>query len=262
VPWSRNAAPPRSSSRADQVRSRPRSWLHLSRDAPAGRGSADTVRLVVFGRAIPAVFFLWLAYLQTRRLNTDVNLLPKPVTVSALVSGPLPATLYLVFCVIPVFIYLGRPMPQARDGRLVPKALALVGTLMVLIVGALPQGHLLYAPPSWVGGVSSSLTLLAFIVIVSSLLFLRRSLSIFPEARRLVIGGPYQLVRHPLYTAEILATLSFAMASPTLSVVALLVPFIATQLLRARYEEALLMRVFPAYRSYASRTWRLVPFVW
>jgi protein-S-isoprenylcysteine O-methyltransferase Ste14 len=208
------------------------------------------------------MFFLWLAYLQTLRLISDASLLPKPVTVPALVSGPLPAALYLVFCAIPVFIYLGRPAPRARDGRLAPRALALVGTLMVLIVGALPEGHMLFAPPSWVRGLSSSLTLLAFIVIVWSLLFLRRSLSIIPEARRLVVGGPYHVIRHPLYAAEILAILAFVMVNPTVSVVAILAPFIATQLLRSRFEEGLLMRVFPFYRNYASHTRRLIPFVW
>jgi protein-S-isoprenylcysteine O-methyltransferase Ste14 len=38
-------------------------------------------------------------------------------------------------------------------------------------------------------------------VIIYALMHLRSSLSIIPEVRRLVIGGPYRLVRHPLYAA-------------------------------------------------------------
>ena len=224
--------------------------------------SGAAVRLLVFGRTVPAMFFLWLAYLQALRLISVARLLPKPVTAPALVNGPLPVALYLAFCVIPVFIYIGRPVPRERDGRLAPRALALVGTLMVVVVGTLPHGHLLYSPPSWIHGLSSALSLLAFVVIISALLFLRRSLSIIPEARRLVVGGPYHVIRHPLYAAEILAMLAFAMVDPTVTVVAVLAPFIATQLLRSRYEEGLLLRVFPSYRAYASHTRRLIPFVW
>jgi protein-S-isoprenylcysteine O-methyltransferase Ste14 len=227
-----------------------------------GRTSGDAVRLLVFGRTVPTMFFLWLAYPQALRLISMARLLPKPVTAPALVNGPLPVALYLGFCVIPVFRYVGRPLPRARDDRLAPRALALVGTFMVLIVGALPRGHTLYAPPSWVHGLSSGLSLLAFVVIIAALLFLRRSLSIIPEARRLVVGGPYHVIRHPLYAAEILAMLAFAMVNPTVSVVLILAPFIATQLLRSHYEEGLLMRVFPVYRAYASHTRRLIPFAW
>jgi protein-S-isoprenylcysteine O-methyltransferase Ste14 len=32
--------------------------------------------------------------------------------------------------------------------------------------------------------------------------------------------------------------------------------------LRSRYEEQLLAKVFPEYRDYASRTRRLIPLVW
>jgi protein-S-isoprenylcysteine O-methyltransferase Ste14 len=133
---------------------------------------------------------------------------------------------------------------------------------MVLVVGALPQGRPIYLPPSWVHGLSCGLSLLAFVVILAALLFLRRSLSIIPEARRLVVGGPYRVIRHPLFAAEILAMLAFALVNPTVSVVLILAPFIATQLLRSHYEEGLLMRVFPFYRAYASHTRRLIPFVW
>jgi protein-S-isoprenylcysteine O-methyltransferase Ste14 len=39
------------------------------------------------------------------------------------------------------------------------------------------------------------------------LTYLGRSFSILPESRRLVTSGPYQVVRHPLYFAEAVATL-------------------------------------------------------
>jgi protein-S-isoprenylcysteine O-methyltransferase Ste14 len=222
----------------------------------------DSVRLIVFGRVLPAAFFAWLAYAQILRLIITLGALPDPATVGSVVSGPLPSFLYLCFCIIPVFIYLGRPAPRKRDGRLVPRALALAGTLTVLVIGALPQGTELYAPAPWIRALSTGFSVLAFTTIVSALLYLRRNLSLIPEARALVVGGPYRVIRHPLYAAEIVATLAFAIVDPTVLVVAALVPFIVIQVLRSRYEERLLTDAFRQYAPYASRTRRLVPFLW
>lgn len=236
--------------------------MPLVASATPARHAGDAARLIVFGRAVPAVFFAYLAYLQLLRLISTVRVLPAPVTTVALVSGPLPVLLFLLFCTIPVVIYLGRPAPRARDGRLLPRALALAATGLVLVLGAVPQGISLYTPPWWIRGVSTGVSILAFTLIVWALMYLRRSLSIIPEARRLVVGGPYHFVRHPLYAAEILATLAFAMVNPTVLAVAILMPFITAQVVRSLYEERLLMRVFPHYAAYAVRRCRLIPFIW
>jgi protein-S-isoprenylcysteine O-methyltransferase Ste14 len=224
--------------------------------------STDSIRLIVFGRVVPATFFALLGLAQFQRLASDLRGLPNPVTVVSVLSSPLPAALYLLFCAIPVLIYIGRPAPRARDGRVLPRVAGLAGTVMLLVVGALPQGAELYHPPSWLGGLSTTVSVLAFSLAVYGLLFLRRSLSIIPEVRRLVTGGPYRLVRHPLYAAEILAAAAFAMVNPGLAVVAILLPFVAVQLLRARFEERLLTEAYPEYTDYARHTRRLIPFVW
>ncbi|MGH7722944.1 MAG: methyltransferase family protein [Candidatus Dormibacteria bacterium] len=224
--------------------------------------SIEALRLLVFGRLVPATFFALLGYAQLLRVVGAVQALPRPVNAIAVISGPLPGTLYLLFCAIPVAIYVGRPAPRARDGRLLPRAAGLAGTVMLLVVGALPQGVHLYSAPGWVAGMSTALSLLAFTLAVYGLLHLRRSLSIIPEVRRLVTGGPYRVVRHPLYAAEILAACAYAIVNPGLLVVVVLAPFIATQLLRSGFEERLLAEAYPHYLEYARRTRRLVPFVW
>jgi protein-S-isoprenylcysteine O-methyltransferase Ste14 len=237
----------------------------MSFEAAAPRlraASTDSIRLVVFGRVVPATFFALLGYVQFQRLATDVRTLPNPVTVTSVLSAPLPAALYLLFCAIPVLIYVGRPAPRSRDGRVLPRVAGLAGTVMLLVVGVLPQGAQLYRPPSWVGGLSTTVSVIAFSLAVYGLLYLRRSLSIIPEVRRLVTGGPYRLVRHPLYAAEIVAAVAFAMVNPGALVVVILAPFIATQLLRSRFEERLLTEAYPEYTEYARHTRRLIPFVW
>ena len=159
-------------------------------------------------------------------------------------------------------MYISRPAPRRRDGRPVPRGLAMTGALLGLVVGALPPGPALYNPPLWGRGLSTGLSIVAFTVIIYALMHLRRNLSIIPEVRRLVTGGPYRLVRHPLYGAEILATTAFVMVNPTVSTVAVLIPFVAVQLSRARYEERLLAGVCPLYAEYARRTRRVIPFLW
>ncbi|MDF1554749.1 MAG: methyltransferase, partial [Deferrisomatales bacterium] len=75
-----------------------------------------------------------------------------------------------------------------------------------------------------------------------------RSFSITVEARALVSRGPYRWVRHPVYLGEMATAAAVALWrwSPRNGV--LLALFVAVQLLRSRWEEEKLARVFPAYR--------------
>jgi protein-S-isoprenylcysteine O-methyltransferase Ste14 len=232
---------------------------------PARRGDlgrrVEEIRFLVFGRSLPAMLFALLGWRVLLNLLSQVRMLPIHAGVGDVLAGPLTTGVYLLFCVIPVGIYLVRPRPRARDGRAIARAAGLVGTTMLLVVGAFPNPVLL-TPPVVVRGISATLALGAFALGVYGLLYLRRSLSIIPEARRLVTGGPYRLIRHPLYAAEILAAFALVLARPGLWATLTLVPFIAVQMLRARFEEGLLSRIFPAYRPYAAHTARLIPLVW
>jgi protein-S-isoprenylcysteine O-methyltransferase Ste14 len=232
---------------------------------PARRGDlgrrVEEIRFLVFGRSLPAMLFALLGWRVLLNLLSQVRMLPIHAGVGDVLAGPLTTGVYLLFCVIPVGIYLVRPRPRARDGRAIARAAGLVGTTMLLVVGAFPNPVLL-TPPAVVRGISATLALGAFALGVYGLLYLRRSLSIIPEARRLVTGGPYRLIRHPLYAAEILAAFALVLARPGLWATLMLVPFIAVQMLRARFEEGLLSRIFPEYKLYAAHTPRLIPLVW
>jgi protein-S-isoprenylcysteine O-methyltransferase Ste14 len=221
----------------------------------------DELRYLAFGRAVPAALFGLLGYEVLQNLIGQVRALPASPSALDVAAGPLPTGMYFLFCSIPVAIYVFRPRPRARDGRLVARAAAFTGTLMLLVVGAFPN-PVLYTPPAAVRLMATPLTILAFLLAVTGLLFLRRNLSIIPEARRLVTNGPYRIIRHPLYAAEILAAIAVVLSRPGLWATLALLPFVAVQLTRARFEERLLSRTFPPYRDYMRRTWRLVPLVW
>ena len=232
---------------------------------PARRGDlerrVEELRFLIFGRSLPAVLFALLGWRVFLNLVAQARALPVHAGVGDVLAGPLTTGVYLLFCVIPVGIYLVRPRPRARDGRAIARAAELVGTTMLLVVGAFPNPVLL-TPPAFIRDLAAPLALGAFALGVCGLLFLRRSLSIIPEARRLVTSGPYRLIRHPLYAAEILAALALVLARPGLWATLTLAPFVAVQMLRARFEEGLLARIFPEYRLYALRTRRLIPLVW
>jgi protein-S-isoprenylcysteine O-methyltransferase Ste14 len=232
---------------------------------PARRGDlerrVEELRFLIFGRSLPAVLFALLGWRVLLNVLSQVRALPVHAGAGDVLAGPLTTGVYLLFCVIPVGIYLVRPRPRARDGRMIARTAGLVGTTMLLVVGAFPNPVLL-TPPALIRDIAAPLALGAFALGVYGLLFLRRSLSIIPEARRLVTRGPYRLIRHPLYAAEILAAVALVLARPGLWASLTLLPFIAVQMLRARFEEGLLARIFPEYRGYAARTRRLIPLVW
>jgi protein-S-isoprenylcysteine O-methyltransferase Ste14 len=84
------------------------------------------------------------------------------------------------------------------------------------------------------------------------------------EDHRVVEDGPYRLLRHPSYTGYLVAFAGFGLALDNwlALAVALVVP-LAAVLIRIHREEALLVRELgEPYRSYMTRTRRLVPGVW
>lgn len=232
----------------------------LGFEAKPLRAHLDDIRFLVFGRALPAVFFGFIAWNVLHNLLSLTNQVLADVTVVG-VLALLPTALYLLFCSIPVGVYLTRPRPRARDGRLVARAAGLLGTTALLIVGIL-GGPVLYDSPWALQLAAVCVEIIAFALGVWALLSLRRNLSIIPEARGLVTGGPYRFIRHPLYLAEMMAAVAVVAAHPTLWAVVGITPFIGLQLTRAMFEEGLLRQTFPTYAGYSARTQRLVPGVW
>lgn len=83
--------------------------------------------------------------------------------------------------------------------------------------------------------------------------------SILPQARVLVVKGPYRFVRHPLYLSETVTTLGLMLQY--IQPWALLIALVTTAVLffRMHYEERVLAMQFPAYRDYAARTPKFLP---
>jgi protein-S-isoprenylcysteine O-methyltransferase Ste14 len=78
--------------------------------------------------------------------------------------------------------------------------------------------------------------------------------------QRVVSGGLYRYIRHPIYTGDLLLLAGFELSLNSWLVlgVALLVPFVVHSAVR---EERMLRAVLPGYDAYCARTKRFVPYV-
>jgi len=79
---------------------------------------------------------------------------------------------------------------------------------------------------------------------------------------RLVTGGPYRYVRHPMYLALLLAMPGFCVGYATPWRWAALAALAVVLAVKASVEERAMAGRHPGYAEYARASKRLIPFVW
>jgi protein-S-isoprenylcysteine O-methyltransferase Ste14 len=137
-----------------------------------------------------------------------------------------------------------------------------VAEIIVPLIGSVLPFGLLKTPPNIFISGNDALLVVVFCWMTITTAFtawgmwiLRGSFSITVEARALVTSGPYKWVRHPVYLGEILSAAAVVVWRWSLVNVVLFVLFVAVQLLRSRWEELKLARIFPEYKVLESSTW-------
>lgn len=96
-------------------------------------------------------------------------------------------------------------------------------------------------------------------LVIAGKVVLGRSFGLVPANRGVVASGPYLLVRHPIYSGYLITHIGFLLAHPSVWNVVLLGVADAALIVRALYEERILIRD-ERYREYCSRVgWHLVP---
>ena len=152
------------------------------------------------------------------------------------------------------FTAIRLPAQRISQGIL-PQVTALAGTFAMMLTALVPVEQ--------VGAtqqiVAAVLSVAGLILSAICLFRLGRSFAIAPAARKLVTAGPYRIVRHPLYAAELVAVLGIVVGSGSWYAAGIGAIWIVLQIARARFEERVLLEAFPEYADYSARVPMLVP---
>jgi protein-S-isoprenylcysteine O-methyltransferase Ste14 len=173
---------------------------------------------------------------------------PFLMTVTARVAGVI-----FISAILFLSIYRYRPVSKYSDWD--PKITALLGTLFTYLLLLTPRSP---SDALW-DGLSAVLILIGTTMAILAVLDLGRSMSIMPEARKLVTRGLYVRIRHPLYLAEEIAVLGFCLQFRSWQAAPILMVHLYLQIRRMHWEERILANAFPGYAEYKQRTCRLVP---
>ena len=200
------------------------------------------------GRVVAVALFVVLLLLNLRSLATSGW---SESFLSILVS-----VLTAAFYVLLIAAYLRRTPSERTDLRWSSWLVAFAGTAAPFFIPILSSGLSTDTGRELVSAAILGVGLLAMLWALGAL---GTNISVVPQARTMVSHGPYALVRHPLYAAELINVVGLCLAHTGPGPWLVLVALVTFQVARARREEALLSRELPGYVDYKSRTPMLVP---
>lgn len=161
----------------------------------------------------------------------------------------------VVFLVLLAALHVARRRPVKKYSAWSPKIFALLGLAGANLVLLLERAPV----DPWWDGASAALLVAGNTLCVLVALELGRSLSIMPEARKLVTSGCYSRIRHPLYLAEEVAFCGLFLQFRSWEAAAILLAHFYCQIRRMDWEEQILASAFADYTDYQRRSHRLVP---
>ena len=156
-------------------------------------------------------------------------------------------------------IALLRPPPEAQDR-------SLLASTSVVVAYAYPYAQVAYlrwvpGNPAWPACGLVLVTIAAFLSF-ASLLSLGRWFGVWPALRGLATGGPYRLVRHPMYLAYVLADIGYNLQEWNFGTALLVVAGWASLFYRIRAEERILSQDAGWSTYVALVRYRLLPGIW
>jgi len=110
-----------------------------------------------------------------------------------------------------------------------------------------------------------TLQVLAFLLLLwARVTFGRRSFHLVADPTKggLVTGGPYRVIRHPIYAAMCLFAWTGIAAHWSWGSVLWGGLILASTVTRIFCEETLVAISYPEYAQYKARTWRMIPYVY
>ncbi len=145
--------------------------------------------------------------------------------------------------------------PLARDEAFLPNLLALAGAFGVYGFVLLPAAKI---PPMGLY-VPAALMALGAALVLLSLIYLRRSFTVTPQARSIRQNGPYAVIRHPMYAGNILSVFGLGLMFVTPQSLVLSFAIASLQIGRAYFEERLLASALPDYALYKRKVGAFFP---
>ena len=167
--------------------------------------------------------------------------------------------IYVLQHLLVLGIALTRRPPEVQDHSLSSSA-------AVVIAYTYPYAQVIYlrwlpGEPAWPICGLILVTLAAFLSI-ASLISLGRRFGVFPALRGLMTRGPYQLVRHPMYLAYIIADIGYNLQEWNFGTALLVIAGWASLLYRIHAEERVLSQD-AGWSAYAALVrHRLIPGLW
>jgi protein-S-isoprenylcysteine O-methyltransferase Ste14 len=162
-----------------------------------------------------------------------------------------------VLIFILVYLLITRRTPELRSYGALPRVVAICGTFLGNSFLYLRAVQLTLA----VQALADILIIAGTIGAIVAASRLGASFSMMPEARKLVTTGPYAMIRHPLYLAEMVGILGLVLQFEQPWALFLGVTVFGLQYWRTVFEERVLTQAYPDYATYRARTWRFLPYV-
>lgn len=202
------------------------------------------------------VLFLFVIF-AVRMLPRLVQLIQAQVTYPELVLAVAEinaqALLLVISEILSVVLILARRRSPSLSSHPFDWALCFTAVSLPLLVTPAPAGTLVPAQAA----TALMLAGLAFQIAAKAALW--RSFGIVPANRGVKTGGPYRLLRHPMYAGYMVTHVGFLLGFPSLQNTLLYGAAFAVQVGRLLREEAILTKD-PEYRNYAGRVrYRIIP---
>jgi protein-S-isoprenylcysteine O-methyltransferase Ste14 len=203
--------------------------------------------------AVLALFVVFVMRVAPRLSQLVTVQLADPALILAAATINAQALLLIVAETLGVVLIMLRPRSPTLSLHPADWLLGLSAvSLPLLVVPAAPNAVVPAA-------VTTSLMLIGLALQIYAKLALWRSFGIVPANRGVKVGGPYRVVRHPMYAGYTLTHIGFLLGFPLLQNLLLYGAVFAVQIARLLREERML-RHDPRYRHYAAAVrYRLLP---
>lgn len=106
---------------------------------------------------------------------------------------------------------------------------------------------------------------IASIPAVWAIILMNTKLRIQPEPTadaKLIFSGPYRFVRHPMYATVISLSLIWIVFDFTYIRFVVFILLVINMLIKMYYEENILLNSLEGYKEYASKSKRIIPFIY